>query len=100
MGLAYLKLKDYRKTIEFTGRAIEMCRPFVQYINNNPLMGRQSAEEGNQFLLKLYLRKAKAEFMTSQMEEALSSIKLALKIEEMNKEGREILQQIQKSMER
>jgi hypothetical protein len=59
-SLTYLKLEDNQQCIDYCNKAIAKVQQFTRFANFNPV-SRQSAQDSNVFLIKLYLRKAKAQ---------------------------------------
>ncbi|CAD8163326.1 unnamed protein product [Paramecium pentaurelia] len=95
IGLAYMKLNQTDKALESIEKAIQKVKPFLQYVNLNPNIGRQSSFAGNEFLLKNLMKKSNCLFELNQEQDALNSVKQALIIDETNAEARSIMNKIQ-----
>ncbi|KAL4480776.1 hypothetical protein ABPG72_001645 [Tetrahymena utriculariae] len=96
ISLTYLKMGKNQECVEFCNKSIEKVQKFTRFASFNPI-NKQSVQDSNNFLIKLYIRKAKAQQQLKQIKESFETIKQAVQINDKNTEAKEIYKEIEKS---
>ncbi|EAR87721.1 tetratricopeptide repeat protein (macronuclear) [Tetrahymena thermophila SB210] len=96
ISLTYLKMGKNQECVEFCNKSIEKVQKFTRFASFNPI-NKQSVQDSNNFLIKLYIRKAKAQQQLKLLKESFDTIKQAIQINDKNSEAKEIYKEIEKS---
>jgi tetratricopeptide (TPR) repeat protein len=94
LALTYLKLQKFDEALEYCNKQIGKVKSFIRFSNFNPSLP-QSSSESKRILVKVLLRKATALKQLNRDQESLDTVKEALQYEENNKEGKELLKELE-----
>lgn len=94
IALVYLKLHKFDEALEYCDKQIGKIKKFIRFSNFNPQLP-QSSSESKRILVKVYLRKATALKQLNKDQESLETVKEALLYDENNKEGKDLLKELE-----